>query len=266
MVDDEERAEEERAFSSRDVQGTAGLSSRQMNDWDARGALPHDRASGTAWRRYSGREVFAILVCAEIRRRFGMPVERLKWVQDFMLQDGADHLRVAMEMIGGLGLGVWIMTDCRKTFLMDSELEFSGMWRSGYFGPHERDGAGFVLLNVDRLVQLMVTQLGLPPLNRPEVGAGLMKAQNMRPDEFNAIQMIRNGDYESVEVVTRDGTIALTRAKSTRPDLAAAMESVLDEDDFETITVTKKDGKVVHVAKEVTVKPLLDRPLRKKLK
>jgi len=181
------------------------------------------------------------------------------------LQNGADHLRVAMEMIGGLGLGVWIMTDCRTTFCMDTELEFSGMWRGGYFGPREHDGAGFILLNVDRLVQLMVTQLGLPPLNRPEVGAELMKAQNMRPDEFNAIQMIRSGDYQSVEVVTRDGTVALTRAKSTRPDLAESMESILDEHDFETVTATKKDGKVVHVTKEVTVRPLKERAQKRKL-
>jgi hypothetical protein len=264
-MDGEERTDEERVFSPRDVQGTAGLSSRQMNDWDARGALPHDRASGTAWRRYSSREVFTILTCAEIRRRFGVPVERLKWVQDFMLQDGADHLRVAMEMIGGLGLGVWIMTDCCTTFQMGSELDFSAMWRSGCFGPCERDGGGFILLNVDRLVQSMVTQLDLPPLKRPEVGAEVMQAYNMTPDEFNVIQMIRSGDYESVEVVTRDGTVGLTRAKSTRPDLVRSMESILGENDFETVTATKKDGKVVHVTKEVTVRPLKERAQKRKL-
>jgi hypothetical protein len=142
---------------------------------------------------------------------------------------------------------------------MDTELEFSGRWRSGYFGPREHDGAGFILLNVDHLVQLMVAQLGLPPLRRSGDGVELMKNFNMGPDEFEVIQLIRSGDYQSVEVVTRDGTVGLTRTKSTRPDLAASMESILDEHDFETVTATKKDGKVVHVVKEVTVRPLKER-------
>jgi hypothetical protein len=60
-------------FTACDVYRTAGLSYRQLNNWDLKGVLPNSRRKEAGWRTFSYREVFAIFVCSEIRTRFGVP-------------------------------------------------------------------------------------------------------------------------------------------------------------------------------------------------
>ena len=54
-------------------------------------------------------------VCNEIRKRFGVPVERLTFVRNFMLQPKADHFREAAELMATLGVGVYLLTDLEDT-------------------------------------------------------------------------------------------------------------------------------------------------------
>ena len=95
-------------YSPKNVHAVTGLTPRQLNDWDERGALPHERKGKEGWHRFSGRDIFALMVCSEFRRTLGIPVERLKFVREFMTQDGANHLSAAINLMGFLGVGVWI--------------------------------------------------------------------------------------------------------------------------------------------------------------
>jgi hypothetical protein len=59
--------------------------------------------------------------------------------------------------MGVLGVGVWVMTDFEDTFVMDSELEFRGMWQAGYFGSS--NDRAFAFVNVTPLVNKMLSAL-----------------------------------------------------------------------------------------------------------
>ena len=73
---------------------------RQLNDWDARGAIPGGRAGDAGWRKFSARDLFAMMVCSEIRRRVGVPVESLRYVMNCMVQnDGRNHLSAAIKLM-----------------------------------------------------------------------------------------------------------------------------------------------------------------------
>jgi hypothetical protein len=64
-------------FTAADVQDTAGLSYRQLNDWEGKGVIPEDKQRGSKWRRFNLLEVFALLVCARLRDEFNIPVQKL---------------------------------------------------------------------------------------------------------------------------------------------------------------------------------------------
>ena len=87
------------------MRAVGGISYRQLNDWDSKGALPTQRVRGSGWRKFDSRQLFVILVLAEIRNQFGVSIEKLAWLQKFMLQDGANHFLAAVEMMR-LGLAV----------------------------------------------------------------------------------------------------------------------------------------------------------------
>ena len=247
---------DDRDYSSRDVHEAAGLTPRQQNDWDSRGLLPHDRDGQEGWRRFTPREIFALMVCAEMRRDFGTPVERLRWVQQFMLQEGANHFEAAVELIASLGVGVWLVTDFEKTFIMDSELEFADLWQHGYFGA---ESPPFVLLPINPVVNRLLACLKEPvQLNAHGRGYEIMHAvramQRVRtPEEAMVLDMIRSKKFARVEVESPDGDVSTIRT-TTRPDPATKLDQLLVEP-YQRLTVVMKDGKVVNIQQEVTTKP-----------
>jgi len=244
-------------YSSREVQDAAGLTPRQVNDWDSRGMLPHGREGKGKWRRFSSRDLFALAVCAEIRRQFGTPVERLKWVQEFMLQEKANHLEAAIDLMTTLGVGVWLLTDFEQTFIMDSELEFTDLWQYGYFGPKREKS--FVLLPIDTLVNRLLACLK-KPIHLEAHGRGYEIMGSARamdrvrsPEELLVLEKIRSGEFTRVEVETLDGEIATIRTTS-RPDPGTRFEALLDKP-YQSLKLTTKDGKIVSIVQEVTTKP-----------
>ena len=251
-------AARERVFSARDVQRASGLTARQLNDWDERGALPHDREGEIGWRRFSIREMFVLVVCAELRSKFGVSVERVKHVQKFMLQDGADHFAAAIRLMGVLGVAVWLLTDFEGTFVMDSELEFDQLWSMGYFGGDEP--ASYALLKVNPLVNRLLGCMK-EPMFLPTHGRGYEIMHDIRynlgvysPEEFEAIELIRSGDYESVEIVAPSGKIETLYA-TARVDPTADLDEIRRKHPFQTLTVKMKDGKTVSVTQQQVIKP-----------
>ena len=241
-------------FSAGDARRVTGLSSRQLNDWDQRGALPHERDSEAGWRKFSARQLFALLVAAEIRKQFGIPVERLKWMTNFMLAEGANHLSAAIELIAILGVNVWIVTDLEETFIMDSDLEIQNLFSMGAFTP--RKGLVFVRINplVDRLVGDDDGKPLLPLHGRGyELLAQITAAQSLTASEQHVLQLIRGGNYESVEIVLRDGEIDRIK-RSKKQDVATKVQDLIKSEDFQSIRIHVRDGQVVSLEQEVVEK------------
>ena len=250
--------QEPSSYSSRDVHAVTGLTPRQLNDWDERGALPHERNGKEGWRRFSARDIFALMVCAEFRRTLGVPVERLKYVKEFMTSDGADHLSAAIQLMDVLGVGIWVMTDFKDTFIMDSELEFHDLWRFGHFGADNESTLAFV--NVTPLVNKLLGALK-DPIELKAHGRGyeiLRSLDEMKPtlstEERLVLDLIRGGEVSKVEVVLRSGDVETIRT-TARLEAVADLNQILNGEPYQRLTVSKKDGTVVQVEQELTIKP-----------
>jgi len=146
-------------FTASEARTLAGVTYRQINDWDAKGALPSQRTKGSGWRRFDPKQFFVILVCAEIRKQFGVPIEKLAWLQKFMLQDGADHFSAALKMMKH-GLAVLILTDLSQHFHMDADFAIGDLLGMGYCRCDEPQS--YVLLLVNPIVNKMLQALKEP--------------------------------------------------------------------------------------------------------
>lgn len=254
-----------------DVQKAAGLSYRQLNDWDAKGAVPGVREAEGKWRRYTPRAVFTLMVCSALRKQFGAPVEGLKFVQNFMMQEGANHLAAAMRIMR-YGARVWLLTDCKQTFILDHDIEFGDMFEEGMFRS-EREG-GYYLLPIDpivkRLVAAMKDPIDLTPVGdlyeAVAVGRSILGEQRER--ERDVLEMIRDPNNEGVNVTVKDGEVVKAttkRAKYAHPGrelTEAEVVAMLRSDDFQTVTIKKHGGKYVSAESNtpVPMKDEADRP------
>ena len=65
-------------YTAGDVTRLAGLSYRQINDWDARvGVMNSGRDSAEGWRKFNLLEVFALCVCAKLREELLVPLDKV---------------------------------------------------------------------------------------------------------------------------------------------------------------------------------------------
>jgi DNA-binding transcriptional MerR regulator len=252
-----EKPSPERTSRAGDILDVVGMSYRQINDWTQRGVIPDNRDSETGWRRFSAREVFMMKVCKEIRDRFGVPVEKLKYVSDFMLQSGADHFSTAVQIIAILGCAMWVITDFDSVFFMDSELDILDLAEHGYFGGDAK--AGLVMVKVNPLVnEILAAQKA--PVVLPLHGKGksmIEKATksllDLSIEEQKVIALARSPEVKSIEVVLRGGKIQ--QIKETKDLDIANLFEVMSSDDFQTLQITLRDGNIVSAQREVSTKP-----------
>ena len=75
----------EPTLAASDVRELAGLTYRQLNEWDKRDALPHNRKGQTGWRRVNAWQAIALSIAGDLQRRFGVPVAQLARLTTWML-------------------------------------------------------------------------------------------------------------------------------------------------------------------------------------
>ena len=77
----------EPALAASELLELTGLTYRQLNEWDKRDALPHDRKGESGWRRLNGWQAMALSIASDLRRRFGVPVGMSRGVISWLLGD-----------------------------------------------------------------------------------------------------------------------------------------------------------------------------------
>ena len=198
-----------------------------------------------------------LLVLSELRREFNASNEGLKFVRDSMTQDGANHLQAAAELMVRLGVEVWLMTDFKESFVMDSELEFADLWTHGYFGGPSN---AFAFLKVSPLVNRLLATLK-EPLVLPSHGRGrkLMAdvhrtATAQSQAELQILRQVRDKQVASLEIEMKDGSIQRIH-RLTRHDPTESLEKLLRSSDYQKVTIHRKDGRIVSVQQEESIKP-----------
>src|SRR5262245_53377402 len=80
----------EKTFKASDLLKLAGLTYRQLSDWENRaGVLDSQRASEEGWRKFNLPEVYALCVCSDLRRRLGVPLDRLSSLYGWLIKPSA---------------------------------------------------------------------------------------------------------------------------------------------------------------------------------
>ncbi|MCP4445492.1 MAG: hypothetical protein GY811_09140 [Myxococcales bacterium] len=195
------------------------------------------------------------MVCAEIRKKYGVPVESLRFVRNFMAQEGANHFRAAAELMATLGVPILLLTDLKKTFVLDSDIEFANLMSHGFLSGDKQPA--YILLKVNHLVNRLLGCLK-EPIHLPEHGKGyevMARVYKQRTaqdaQERKVLQLIRDRSFRKVEVAMHDGTIRrVTGEQDLDPSVLDDLSSILSEGRYQTLELTQQDGRIVHVSRK----------------
>lgn len=250
------RLREQAKFKASDIRQVGGITYRQLNDWDSKGALPNHREHDSGWRKFSPKQLFVILVCAEIRKQFGVSIEKLAWLQEFMLQDGADHFSAAVEMMKH-GLAVFIFSDLCDQFEMDADYAIGDLLRMGYCRSPEPQSYVFLFVNplVNKLLAALKTPVRLDISDKiyATLGNAMHAMQVHDTAELAVLELMRMEKPSRFSVIPKnDGQILLEIEMEA--DKNADVQRELADEDFQTVVINRQDGKNVRIFRKVVKK------------
>jgi len=249
--------DDDRTFSAADVKREAGLSYRQVNDWGRKGALTASRDSDRGWRRFTPSELFVILVCAEIRRTFGVPLESLKWLRANLLDHEFDAFRYSAQQMEHSRLPVLLITDLKTSITIENTLEIADrlhhMWFSGV--DEEIGTTGQILLKVNPLVNRVLGALKTPTsIPESDRGYALFFASQPTPAELEILLILRQGKFRKIELMTAGGEV--TRVIGYEEFVGLTNDEIKElwtSSPHNTVSVTTSDGKVRRVNRELSI-------------
>lgn len=254
---------DEKILRSSDLIESTGMTYRQINDWQSKGVLPDERKSNKKWRTFTSREVFVMMVCKEIRDKFGVPLESLNFIQRCMLKKEANHFNYAFDMMLNYGFAIYLLTDFKDTFIMDTDLEMEDLFKLGFF--RDDDPEQYIFLKINPLINKMLEMKNLPQLkiNRKiyeSIYESMIEAvtlqRNISSQEKEVLELIRNKSFKRVTVHLKHGKMFQV---DTEEELADELKdknnrdllNIIESNDFQSITIQKQDNKIVRLTRTI---------------
>ncbi len=247
-------------FTARDIRDLTGITYRQLNDWENRGLLPSSSRRGRKWRRFDDRESFAILICAQLRQQYGIPIDSMIWVKDQLLTDWQHGFYVAKTKFEMDGASVFLLTDLKHRFTILTSPDLARMSITGFFETSSCQH--FLLLKLNRLINRMLLYED-PPFQLFESPAAthLSAIPNRQlwireVGEATVLESIRKRNFREVHVQLTDGAIRTVFADQDYSGMTLSeLDNLSKSWKYQTMILKKNDGEFVKTTRTVAIKP-----------
>ncbi len=255
-----EEPQEELPFSARDAKRLADLTYRQLHIWEEKGILPIKRGDIDSWRRFSISQMFVLMVCSELRRRFGVPLDKLKSLRKGLMADEEGFYCHVIRIMSLMGTPVFLYTNLDDMIEVNSDIEIGNLMRLSWFTSERMDSLVFLKLNpiVNRLLGM-----GKEPIHIPQDESyrhSMLRRESKNharsPEELIILEALREGRYLELTIKTKGGEIQHVTAAEDLPtsDLNRIQE-LLKENKYQQFELTQTDGQVVRLVRKVSFKP-----------
>ena len=252
----------EQVLRASDIRETVGLSYRQLNDWESKGVLPSKKRSKAGWRKFTPRELFVLMVCKEIRDKFGVPLEKLSFIKSVMLVSDANIAQDAVDLMNNFGMTIYLLTDLKETFIMDTDAEIEDLFRMGMF--RGSDEQGYLLIKINPLINKLLSFKGIGPIDTSDKVYDFMHKLEQQTtannrQEQKVLKLIREKKYKQVTIHLKDGEIIrasteeeLSEKKRDKPD--KELLAIIKDQEYQSISLKVHDGKIVRLKRTTPIK------------
>ncbi len=232
------------------------LSYRLISNLKQNDLLPTTaRESERSWSKFSIKD-YVYLLCVTELRSFGASTGQLRGLRDIFYEQhtSRDAVRALCAVFGRIEIALMMYAD-GKIYLCDAD-------NAALMEASIRPLDSFIKVSINKHLNYALKLAGIP---YQFTSLETMAERHMRLDleaitlpESKALEMIRNNDYRKV-VISKKKDGALNSAEGRREIDGAMlgkteMMSLLAELDFGQVEITKRDGRIVHVVREDSVK------------
>ena len=247
-------------LTASDLQKAAGMSYRQLNSWDEKGAIPSHREEEGVWRKFNPNDFFTILISKELRDRFGVSFESIRKLQDRFEKDNYNNFEHTIKCIGPLGYTACLFTDFEEQFIIDQDIEIANYIRAGLL--RQKNAKDYIILRLNPLVNKIFELLQMPPLpDGDEWYKKLFELQGktvVKNDaEFHLLSLVRSKDFRSITVHLKDGRIYQTdtyEELGEKVDETNDLMKIIKEKQYQSVSIDLADGEVIRISRKSPIK------------
>jgi DNA-binding transcriptional MerR regulator len=263
-ADDISDAADERPIRAKDLKSAAGMSYRQLNEWEAKGALPSQRDTA-AWRRYTVTDAFVIAITKTVRDAFGTSLDSLSWLTRSLRDLPNDPLRWAVAKMRDHHMSLFLRTDLKSYVWLGTDIDLGDEFEAG--AGRSEDIAPTILLQlnpiVNRVLRLTTTPDPLPITDEfyAEIEATRRMEVAQTLEEIHVLFLLRLKDVKSIKVIKKRDEIeaAEVEYQIQAQDQGATSQTVkqmLDELPWGEVSAKKADNGLTNITKKVQVRLL----------
>lgn len=228
------------------------LSYRQINELSKTNVLKNDRLTDRGWRKFSFIELVFLNLLAELKG-YGVRHSQLAQLKDVFFKQP----EISEWSIGCALLGVEIIL----TVHPNGDVSFYdpanySLMQSGMTGTPP---ASHILISLNRIINNIRGGLGLDkiPITK-SIAEDYIKnrALNLTLKEEQLLKIVRDSSYKTLRIKKKDGgTLVINAERSSGDNITGAdFAKLLKERDYQVVTATSRDGRVVNLKVEETIK------------
>lgn len=255
---------DKRSIQAKDLLFVAGLSYRQLNEWEAKGALPSQRETAE-WRRYTLTEAFVIAIAKTVRDSFGTPLESLGWLTRSLLDLPNDPLRWAFAKMRDHHVSLFLRTDLKSYVWLGIDIDLGEEFEGG--AERSEDVAPTIVLQLNPIVNRILRFTNAPeplPITDEfyaeiEARRRMVVAQTL--EEIHVLSLLRLKDVNSITVTKKRDEIEMAELeyRIRAEDHGATSQTVqrmIDELSWGEVSAKKADDGLTSITKKVQVRLL----------
>ncbi|MGI6240466.1 MAG: MerR family transcriptional regulator [Candidatus Omnitrophota bacterium] len=253
---------EERCFKASDVQKMAGLTYRQINDWDSKGALSNDRESSNGWRKFNLQEIFAMAVCKDVRDKFGVSIEVLEFLKSRLLSTKNDCFKKAIDYIFPWGSSAYLVTDLSSNVFVCINTAFGEMAQKGELDLITKE-EHLIIIKLNPILRKILTAVNyvFPISNQVNCKfAEVFENWRLMKDasEMEIIDAIRSGNFSEVKIFIKNKKpqrMALTNklSEKDKKELIEQLCGKVKTDSYDSLYIHRSKGDILRLMREESV-------------
>lgn len=241
----------------------APLSYRQINELSKDAVLRDDRENEKGWRKFSFLGLVFLHVVAELKS-YGVRHEQLKQLTDCFFKEPQPNTpeEEISKMVAELSVGCTLLgVEIVLAFYPDGNVAFYdpanySLLHKGMMG---KVPTSYIHIRLNNIVNKIRKDVGMPEIPiTSSVSQEYVKSRvlGLTEKEGKLLEIVRNASYKTLRIKKKDGDTLVIHAERSGGEKITGddFEKLLKEKAYQTVTATNRDGKVVNLKVEETIK------------
>lgn len=222
---------------------------RILSTWEAKGLIDSERHDSKQWRQFSALDMVWLEIISRLRA-LGLAIPYIEVTKQSLFFEESRRESYTLDF------AIWQVLKEQKFIILYVFPDGKAFLREQLemiLDPNYDPKKDHIFINLSEIVKEI--------FNRPGLEIEYDNLQVLSTEESMLLKSVRNGEYNSIEVIMNDGKIQRIESseqvdlKNNPDDVLEQVKKILSQHNYQNINLIQKDGKVSSLKRTILKKP-----------